>query len=622
MSDEKSTRPELSEIDNVVIRFAGDSGDGVQLTGAMFSDSSALLGHDISTLPDYPAEIRAPGGTLAGVSSFQLNFSSFAVHTPGDRPDVMVALNPAALRANLGDMAPGGILILNSDAFDKKGLRKAGYTEDPREDGSLAGFRVYSLPITSLTVSAVHSLKLPKKQAELSKNMLALGTICWIYNRPLDPLLERISKQFGRQKPVVADANTLALKAGFNYADTVEIFSGRYTLGKADLVPGLYRRITGNEASALGFLAASKLSGRPLFYGSYPITPASDILHELSKLRHFGVKTFQAEDEIAAIGVAIGAAYGGSLGLTGTSGPGLALKSEGIGLAVMTELPLVIVNVQRGGPSTGLPTKTEQADLLQALYGRNGESPVAIVAPGSPGECFSMAIDAFRIATKYMTPVIFLSDGYLANGSEPWKIPREDELEPFEEPQTAADEHFEPYARDAITLARRWVVPGTPGLEHRLSGLEKEDGSGNISYDSENHQKMVNLRNEKLQRIVQDIPPLEVVGPQEGDLLVLGWGGTMGAILHAIENLQAKGFSVACAHLRYLNPLPKNTECVLRSYKHVLLPELNLGQLRRILRSEFLLDIKGLNKVAGQPFKTVEIEEKILDIINQESAPV
>jgi 2-oxoglutarate ferredoxin oxidoreductase subunit alpha len=609
------TESDIVEIENVIIRFAGDSGDGIQLTGGLFSHDSAVVGHDISTLPDFPAEIRAPAGTLAGVSSFQLNFSSYDVHTPGDVPDVLVALNPAALKAQLKDLKYNGTLVLNSDAFDAQGLKKAGYEQDPREDGSLSGYQVFDFPITTLTVEAVASVGLGKKQAELSKNMFTLGIISWIYDRSLDVVLERIEKMFAAKKPELGAANKLALEAGYNFADTVEIFTGQYRVNKANLPPGDYRRITGNEATALGFLAAAELSGRPLFYSSYPITPASDILHELSRLRHFGVKTFQAEDEIAAIGIALGAAWGGSLGLTGTSGPGVALKSEFIGLAVMTELPIVIASIQRGGPSTGLPTKTEQADLLQAMYGRNGECPVPIVAPSSPGECFEMAIEAFRIAIKYMTPVFFMSDGYLATGSEPWRLPTEDEFPVFEQNFCSLPENYEPYARDPKTLAREWVVPGMPGLEHRIGGLEKEDITGNVSYDSENHERMVKLRAQKIAGIADDIPDMEVHGPKSGDLLVLGWGSTMGASRTAVERAQQNGLSVSGAQLRYLNPFPRNLGSVLNNFKQVLLPELNLGQLRTMIRAEFLIDVIGLNKVQGQPFLTTEIEEKIYEVL-------
>jgi 2-oxoglutarate ferredoxin oxidoreductase subunit alpha len=612
-SDEGARSGSRREVDNVIIRFAGDSGDGIQVTGAIFSHDSAKIGHDISTLPDFPAEIRAPAGTLAGVSSFQLNFSSYDIHTPGDRPDVLVALNPAALRVHVADVKPGGTLILNNDSFEPADLKKAGYATDPRQDGSLSGFQIFSVPITNLTVNAVKSEWLSRKQAERCKNMFTLGIVSWIYDRSLDAVLERIDALFSK-RPEIAEANKQALTAGYNYADTVEVFTGKYRVAKAPLAPGKYRRITGNEATALGFLAAAELSGRPLFYASYPITPASDILHELSKLRHFGVRTCQAEDEIAAIGMAIGAAYGGALGLTGTSGPGVTLKSESIGLAVMAELPVVIADIQRAGPSTGMPTKTEQADLLQVMFGRNGESPVAVVAPSTPADCFAMALESFRLAVKYMTPVFFLSDGYLANGSEPWKIPDLESLPRIEVKFRTDPQGFAPYARDPATLARPWVIPGTPGLEHRIGGLEKEDGSGNVSYDSQNHERMVHLRAEKIARIADDIPALAVIGPERGELLVLGWGSTAGAIRQAVEEAQAQGLSVAAAHLRYLNPLPKNTGQVLRNYRKVLLPEMNLGQLRMLLRAEFLIDIIGLNKVQGQPFRTSDIEDKIREL--------
>jgi len=574
------------EVENAVIRFAGDSGDGIQVTGSMFTHESAILGHDVSTMPDYPAEIRAPVGTLPGVSSFQLNFSSYDIDTPGDQPDVLVALNPAALRVNLSDLLPGGTIILNSDAFTDKDLAKAGYDTDPCQDKTLSGYQVYPIPISSLTIGAVESAGLSRKQASQCKNMFTLGIVSWLYDRSIEPINQYIDGRYGAKRPQMAQANKLALQAGYNYADTVEMFTGKYRISTAKLPAGTYRRITGNEASALGFLTAAELSGRPLFYASYPITPASDILHELSHLRHFGVRTFQAEDEIAAMGMAIGAAYGGSLGLTGTSGPGMALKSEAIGLAVMTGLPVGIVNVQRGGPSTGLPTKTEQADLLQAMYGRNGESPLAIVAPATPADCFITALEAFRIAITYMTPVIYLSDGYLANGSEPWRIPPRSELPAMEVSFHTDTDRPMPYARDPRTLARPWIIPGTPGLEHRIGGLEKEDLSGDISYDSENHQKMVNYRAEKIRRISQDIPDIRVRGPKQGDLLVLGWGSTYGAIRHAAEHARQKGRSVASAHLRWM------------------------------LRARFLIDVIGLNKIMGKPFLTAEIERKIDDVLD------
>ena len=617
---DRSTSRRVREVENVIIRFAGDSGDGIQSTGSIFTHDSALLGHDVSTLPDFPAEIRAPAGTLTGVSSFQLNFSSYDVHTPGDRPEVLVALNPAALKAHLADLEPDGTLIINDDAFQPNDLKKAGYASDPREDGTLAGYQTYPLPITSLTAEAVTPAGLGRKQAALCKNMFTLGIVSWIYERSVDDLKTIIDAMFGVKRPQMAAANKLAVEAGYNYADTVEIFTGKFHIAKAQLPQGTYRRVTGNEATALGFLAVSEVTGLPLFYGSYPITPASDILHELSKLRHFGVRTFQAEDEIAAIGAAIGAAYGGSLGLTGSSGPGIALKSEFIGLAVMAELPLVVADIQRGGPSTGLPTKTEQADLLQCMFGRNGECPVAIVAPSGPGECFDMALESFRIALEHMTPVFFLSDGYIANGSEPWRIPGRDELPPIKVEFHDDPGGFQPYARDPETLKRPWAIPGTPGLEHRIGGLEKEDVSGVVSYDSANHEKMVHLRQRKIDNIAHGIPDLDVLGPDAGDLLVLGWGSTWGAIRHAVENAQSAGLAVAGASLRYLNPLPRNLERVLKSYDRVLMPEMNLGQLRMLLRARFLIDIEGLNKVRGQPFQTSEIQKKIRDMLGLENA--
>ena len=609
----------IKEVKSVIIRFAGDSGDGIQLAGSIFSYDSATAGHDISTLPDYPAEIRAPTGTVAGVSSFQLNFSSYDIHTPGDKPDVLIALNPAAIKVHLPDLKYEGIIILNEDSFKDQDLKKAGYEDDPRTNDSLSGYQLYELPITTLTQEAVKPAGLNKKQSALCKNMFTLGIVCWLYDRSLEGLINRVDELMANKKPEVAEANKLAIKAGYNMADTMEIFMSRYHVKKAKLTPGKYRRITGNEAIALGALAAQECSGRPLIYASYPITPASEILHELSKIQQFGVRTVQAEDEIAAMGMAIGAAYGGALGLTGTSGPGIALKSEAIGLAVMAELPVVIVNVQRAGPSTGMPTKTEQADLLQALYGRNGECPVVVLAPATPANCFKMTLEAFRIAIKYMTPVILLSDGYIANGSGPWRIPQAGELPQIKVAFASDPASFQPYARDPDTLSRPWAVPGTPGLEHRIGGIEKEDGSGNVSYNSANHEKMVQIRTQKIAGIANDIPPLTVYGPEQGDLLVLGWGSSSGAIHHAVENAQQQGLKVAAAKLRYLNPFPENIEKVLRSYTRVLVPELNLGQLRLLLRAQFLIDVIGLNKVQGQPFKTSDIEEKIYELLNTEA---
>ncbi|HEV8701618.1 MAG TPA: 2-oxoacid:acceptor oxidoreductase subunit alpha [Candidatus Polarisedimenticolia bacterium] len=617
MSTETEVIPpeaKVTEIDTVVIRFVGDSGDGMQLTGTQFADTTALVGNDLATLPDFPAEIRAPAGTLAGVSGYQISFSSRDIKTPGDQPDVLVAMNPAALKTNIGDLEEGGILILDTDAFTEGNLAKAGYKTNPLKDGSLAGYRLFDIPLTSLTLQAVAETGLSGRQATRCKNFFALGLVFWLYERPVDYTRDWIEKKFKGHEQM-AKANTLALLAGYNYADTTEVFTNHFRVRKAQLAPGTYRKITGNEATATGFITAALLSGRPLFYGSYPITPASDILHELSRFKNYPVKTFQAEDEISAIGSAIGAAYGGALGLTGTSGPGVALKSEAIGLAVMTELPLVIANIQRGGPSTGLPTKTEQADLLQAVHGRNGECPVAVVAPATPADCFTMAIEAFRIATRYMTPVFFLSDGYLGNGAEPWRIPSNGELPKFEVKFRIEKEGFQPYLRDPKTLARPWAVPGTPGLEHRIGGLEKEDITGNVSYDPQNHEHMVRLRAEKIARIAADIPHVQVLGKDSGPLLVVGWGSTYGAITSAVEELQAKGRPVSSIHLRYLNPFPANLGDVLKRFERVLVPELNLGQLSLLIRARYLVDAVGLNKVQGKPFRVSEITRAIEELL-------
>jgi 2-oxoglutarate ferredoxin oxidoreductase subunit alpha len=605
---------EVVELENVTIRFAGDSGDGMQLTGTQFTNTSAILGNDISTLPDFPAEIRAPAGSIPGVSGFQINFSSRDIRTPGDEPNVLVAMNPAALKVNLPDLEKGGIIILNSDAFAELNLKKAGYEKSPLEDGTLAGYRVISIPLSELNANALKGLNLPKKEAERSKNFFALGMMYWLYDRPLEPTLKWIQAKF-QKKPEILTANSQALRAGFNYADTTELFTTHYRVRKANLAPGKYRNITGNEATALGFIAASQVAQRPLFYASYPITPASDILHELSRHKNFGIKTFQAEDEIAAIGAAIGAAFSGHLALTGTSGPGVALKSEAIGLAVMTELPVVIANIQRGGPSTGLPTKTEQADLLQAMFGRNGECPVAIVAPATPGDCFRMAFEAFRIATLFMTPVFFLSDGYLGNGSEPWKIPAIDELPKISIQFRKDPQGFHPYLRDEQTLSRPWAIPGTPGLEHRIGGLEKQHITGNVSYQPDNHEFMVRLRAEKIARIANFIPEVEIFGRPEGRVLVVGWGGTYGAITSAVEAMQERGESVSSLHLRHLNPFPKNLGDVISRFEKVLVPELNLGQLQMLLRARYLVDAAGFHKVKGRPFKISELVEKIEELL-------
>ncbi|HXG26445.1 MAG TPA: 2-oxoacid:acceptor oxidoreductase subunit alpha [Candidatus Binatia bacterium] len=599
--------PEQRQLERVTIRFAGDSGDGMQLTGTQFTRTAAAFGNDISTFPDFPAEIRAPAGSLPGVSGFQLSFSSTDIHTPGDQPDVLVAMNPAALKANIGELPAGGALIVNEDAFTSQNLARVGYTSNPLTDGSLKQWNLFSVPISTLNSRALEGLGLTNKQVDLTKNFFALGLMFWLYERDMGPTITWIDDKFAK-RPEIAEANKRALKAGYNFGETTEIFHERYVVPPAKLAPGHYRNITGNEATALGFVAASQLAQRPLFYGSYPITPASDILHQLAGYKNFGVKTFQAEDEIAAIGAAIGASYGGALGLTASSGPGIALKSEALGLAVMVELPLVVVDVQRAGPSTGMPTKNEQADLLQVLYGRNSDSPVAVVAPATPGECFSMAIEAWRLALKYMTPVVYLSDAFLATGAEPWRIPALADLPSIAVPNRTEREGFYPYARDPETLARPWAVPGTPGLEHRIGGLEKADILGNVSYDPDNHHRMQVLRQAKIAGIANDIPPLEVYGAAEGDLLILGWGSTYGAIRSAVERLQAKGRSVAHAHLRYLNPFPANTGDVVRAYRRVLIPEVNLGQLSMLIRARYLVDAVGYNRVRGKPFRIAELE--------------
>ncbi len=600
----------IEELDTVTIRFAGDSGDGMQLTGSQFTQTSAIVGNDIATFPDFPAEIRAPAGSLPGVSGFQLNFSAHEIRTPGDTPNVLVAMNPAALKVHIGDLERGGTLIVNKDAFNEMNLKKAAYPKNPLEDGSLKGYQLFEIPITTLTHEALKDLTISKKEKDRCKNFFALGLMYWLYDRTMEPTKRWIDEKF-KKVPDIAEANRRALQAGYNFGDTTEAFPTTYRVAQAHLSPGIYRQITGNSATALGFVAASQISGKTLFYGSYPITPASDILHELSSYKNFDVRTFQAEDEIAAIGAAIGASFGGSIGVTGTSGPGMALKSEAVGLAVMAELPLVIVDVQRGGPSTGLPTKTEQADLFQAMLGRNSECPAAVIAPGTPGECFYYAIEAVRIATKYMTPVFLLSDGYLANGAEPWLIPSIDKIKKFEIKHLVNANNFQPYQRDEKTLSRPWVTPGTKGLEHRIGGLEKQDVTGNVSYDPVNHEKMVKLRAAKIERIVQDIPDLEVFGKPSGRVLVIGWGSTFGAITTAVESLQKEGKSVSSVHIRHLHPLPKNLGDIMKRFDNVLVPEMNLGQLLMILRAKFLVDAVGLNKVQGQPFKIREIKEGI-----------
>jgi 2-oxoglutarate ferredoxin oxidoreductase subunit alpha len=604
------------ELDRVTIRFAGDSGDGMQLAGLQFTNTAAIFGNDVSTIPDFPAEIRAPAGSIPGVSAFQVSFSSYDIYTPGDEPDVLVAMNPAALKAHLVDLPKGGTLIVNKDEFTESNLKKALYAANPLEDGSLAGWRVIQVPVTTMNARALKDSGLNTKQIDRSKNSFALGLMFWLYERPLEPTIRWFEDKFGKN-PQVRDANIATMKAGYYFGETAELFPVHYRVPKAHLAPGKYRNITGNELTALGFLAASKLSGLPLFYGSYPITPASDILQELARFKNFGVKTFQAEDEIAAIGTAIGAAFGGCLGLTGTSGPGLALKSEALGLAVMVELPIVVAMVQRSGPSTGMPTKTDQADLLQCMFGRNGECQVAIVAPATPGECFDYAIEAFRIAVTHMTPTIFLSDGYLGTGAEPWRIVNIDDLPRIVAKFASDPARFKPYIRDPETLAREWAIPGTPGLEHRIGGLEKADITGNVSYDGENHNKMVHLRAQKVERIAEYIPDLQIEkgGVQEGELLVLGWGSTYGAIYTAVQRAQAEGLSVSHAHLRHLSPFPKNTGEVLSRFEKVLIPELNLGQLSLLIRGKYLVDAQQLNKVTGRPFLIREIEAKIHQMV-------
>ena len=613
---------QVVQLDRVIIRFAGDSGDGMQLTGDRFTHETALIGNDLATLPDFPAEIRAPAGTLPGVSAFQLHFADHDIMTPGDAPNVLVAMNPAALKANLADLPRGADVIVNTDEFTARNLQRVGYATNPLEDGSLEAYHVHPIALTSMTVEALKDLDVSRKDAERAKNMFALGLLSWLYHRPVDGTLAFLESKF-KTRPELMAANSAAFRAGWNFGETTEDFSVSYEVRPAPLLPGTYRNITGNTALAYGLIAASVRSGLPLFLGSYPITPASDILHELSRHKRFGVRTFQAEDEIAGVGAALGAAFGGHLGVTTTSGPGLALKSETIGLAVSLELPLVVCDIQRGGPSTGLPTKTEQSDLLQAMFGRNGEAPVPVLAPRSPSDCFTIAREAVRIAVTYRTPVILLSDGYLANGSEPWRVPSVDDLHGVDPKFATAPNHtdddgtatFQPYARDPETLARPWAVPGTAGLEHRIGGLEKEDGSGNVSYDPVNHDRMVRLRQAKVDGIAASVPDLEVDDPTgDADLLVLGWGSTYGPIGAAVRRSRDAGLRVAQAHLRYLNPLPANTEAVLRRYPRVLLPEMNLGQLALLLRGRFLVDIVSYTQVRGLPFKAGELAAVIEEV--------
>ena len=610
---------EHRQLDRVVIRFAGDSGDGMQLTGDRFTTSSALLGNDLATFPDFPAEIRAPAGTLAGVSAFQVQISDHDILTPGDAPNVLVAMNPAALKTNVGVLPKGATLVVNVDAFDERSLAKAGYDSNPLTDGSLGVFTVYEVPMTSITQEVCKDAGVKPRDAERSKNFFALGLLSWLYTRPIEPTVEWITARFSG-RPAVLEANTRAFRAGYHFGETAELFEATYEVRPAHFEPGEYTQVTGNQALAWGLIAAARLAGLPLFLGSYPITPASDILHELSRRKEFGVRTFQAEDEIAGVGSAVGAAFGGALGVTTTSGPGLDLKSETVGLAVNLELPLLVVDIQRGGPSTGLPTKAEQADLLHAMYGRHGEAPVPIVAAKTPSHCFEAAIEATRLAVKYRTPVILLSDGYLANGAEPWRLPDVGALASIDpgfatEPNHVAEDGtpaFWPYLRDEETLARPWAPPGVPGLEHRIGGLEKADGSGNVSYDPANHERMVHLRAAKVAGIVRDIPPVEVDDETgEAELLVLGWGSTYGAIVAGVRRARARGFRVAQAHLVHMNPFPANLGEVLRRYRLVLVPEMNLGQLSRLVRAEFLVDAHSLNKVQGVPFRAAEIESAI-----------
>ncbi len=601
-------------VDRAVIRFCGDSGDGMQITGSQFTNTAALFGNDLATFPDFPAEIRAPAGTLPGVSGFQVHFSSNDVYTPGDAVDVLVAMNPAALKMNIADLKPNGILIVNLDNFEENDLRKAQVKVSPLEDHSLDAFRLFSVELTKLTRSALKDLGLDAKSMDRCKNFFALGMCYWLYNRSMEPTLRYLNDKF-KNKPDLVSANTLAMKAGYSYCEATEAFQISYEIPPAKLEPGVYRNISGNAALALGFVAASQQAGVKLFLGSYPITPASDILHELSMYKDFGVTTFQAEDEIAAITSAIGAAYAGALGITTTSGPGMALKTEALGLAVAVELPLVVCDIQRGGPSTGLPTKTEQADLLQALFGRNSEAPVPVLAPSTPGDCFWIALEASRIAIKYMVPVIILSDGYLANGAEPWKIPTVQELPKIEVKYETDPVGFQPYKRNPDTLARGWAIPGTPGLEHRIGGIEKQDVTGNINYEPLNHEHMVRTRAEKVAGIAQDIPEIVPEGDASGDLLIVAWGSTSGPVTAAMNAQREKGRKIGHVHLRHLNPFPRNLGDVLKRYKKVLVPEMNMGQLVMILRAKFLVDAQSYGKIQGKPFKQSEIEDKIEELL-------
>ncbi len=617
MSDVASPKP-TQELTDVIIRFAGDSGDGMQLTGSQFTSTSAFIGNDISTLPDYPAEIRAPAGSLAGVSSFQLYFSSHSIRTPGDQPHILVAMNPAALMVYYKDLVKGGMIIVNEDAFNDRNFEKAGIKENPLTSDLLKEYRVYRIPITSLNMTALADIEINNKEKERCKNFFALGMLYWMYTRPLDLTMQWIEKKF-KKNPLIVQANIKALKAGYYFGETTEAIPASFQVNKAKTEPGTYRNITGNHALAIGLIAAQEISKTPLIYSTYPITPATDILHELSRYKNFGVKTIQCEDEIAAMGAAIGTSFGGGIGVTGTSGPGVALKAEAIGLAVMTELPVVIINVQRGGPSTGLPTKTEQSDLMQAFYGRNGESPVVIISCSSPVDCFAMAIEAVRIATQFMTPVFLLSDGYVANSSEPWLIPDINSLPKIEikHPNEPLTGPYYPYERDEKTLSRPWAIPGTAGYEHRIGGLEKANKTGSVSYDPINHDEMVRLRVAKVARVANFIPDAEIFGKPQGEVLVVGWGGTYGAITTAVENLQKQGHAISSVHLKYLNPFPKNLGSILSSFEKIIVPELNLGQLCFILRGKYLVDAISINKVQGLPFRVQELMVEISKHLSQ-----
>ena len=615
ITDAVETKPKRQVIDRAVIRFCGDSGDGMQISGSQFTNTAALYGNDLATFPDYPAEIRAPAGTLPGVSGFQVQFSSTDVYTPGDAVDVLVAMNPAALKMNIKDLKKNGILIVNSDSFTENDLRKAHQATNPLEDHSLDAYRVFAVQLERLTQAALAELGLDAKSMNRCKNFFALGMSYWLYNRPMDNTYRWLDDKF-KNKPLLAEANKRALKAGYSYCEATEAFQVSYEIPPAKLAPGIYRNLSGNQALAMGFVVAARQAGLQLFLGSYPITPASDILHELSGYKNFGVLTFQAEDEIAAITSAIGAAYSGALAITTTSGPGMALKTEAMGLAVAVELPMVICDIQRGGPSTGLPTKTEQADLLQAMYGRNSEAPIPILAASTPGDCFWIAIEASRIALKYMIPVIVLSDGYLANGAEPWRIPNVSEIPQFPVHFVTDPEGFLPYKRDPQTLSRPWAIPGTPGLEHRVGGLEKQDVTGNVNYEPLNHEKMVRMRAAKVEAIGQDVPDVVPAGDPDGDLLIIGWGSTYGSITAALKTQRTAGRRIGHVHLRYLNPLPRNLGDVMERYSKVLVPEMNMGQLSLILRAKYLVDVEGYNKIQGQPFKQAELEAKIEEVFS------